>query len=86
MVAKKMPQTKSIAQRQYDKVVATEKAFNAAIKAFYKAAPWSRTQKIADKQLSKLTPSKEARKLEKLWWSYEKAYKEANGKKSWKKF
>ena len=34
-----MPQAKSIAQRQYDKVVATEKAFNAAIKAFYKAAP-----------------------------------------------
>ena len=40
MVAKgkTMPQAKSVTQRQFDKVVATEKAFNSAIKAFYKAA------------------------------------------------
>ena len=81
MVAKgkTMPQAKSVTQRQFDKVVATEKAFNSAIKAFYKAAEWSKAQKIADKQLSKLTPSKEARKLEELWWNYQAAYNKANG-------
>ena len=75
---KTMPKAKSLTKRQFDKVVTTERKFNTAVNALHNSKPWSRTEKLAEGQLKRLTPYKDATKLVKMWWNYHKAYNKAN--------
>lgn len=75
---KTMPKAKSLTTRQFNKVVTTERKFNTAIKALRNSTPWSRTERLAEGQLKRLTPYKDAVKLVRMWWDYHKAYNKAN--------
>lgn len=80
----KMPKAQTLKQKAFNKAVSTERKFNTAINALYKAPNGSRTQKVANVALSQLTPSKDVRKAAMLWNKYSDIKRTAEGK--WKKY
>lgn len=77
------PKATSLKTRAFNKAVSTERKFNTAINAFYKAKDGSRTQRVADWALRRLTPSKDVRRAVQLWNSYDGIRRAASSK--WKR-
>lgn len=76
------PKATSLKTRAFNKAVGTERKFNTAMNAFSRAKDGSRTQRIADWALRRLTPSKDVRRATQLWNSYSEIRRVASGR--WK--
>lgn len=77
------PKATGLKTRAFNKAVSTERKFNTAMSAYYRAKDGSRTQRIVDWAFRRLTPSKDARRATKLWNSYSEIMRVASGR--WKR-
>lgn len=82
--AKRAPKATGMKTRAFNKAVSSEKKFNSTMNTLYNSKAWSRTEKVAQGALKRITPYKDSKKYEKLWWDYNDIYRKLKG--IWKSF